>query len=192
MNASPSVTPVRVNKIAANIVGALVTVLLCIGCIRFVRLLPHHAPAFAAWQVPVAGLSIMVVVVIHEMLHGVGIVRFGHVPRQAIRFGFLWSALMPYCHCTVPLSVRAYRRMLLLPLWVTGGVAWLALLIAPSDWLALVTGMTCAACVGDVWIVLKLRRISDDCFVKDSPSDIGCDVFPPVNDHLENAVSRTE
>ena len=89
----------------------------------------------------------------------------------------MWGALMPYCGCAVPVPVRAYRRMALLPLWVTGTAAVAALLVFPTYTLGVLAGVAVASCVGDVWIVAKLRRFTGDLFVQDSPSEIGCDVY---------------
>jgi hypothetical protein len=174
-----SVTKVRVNKLAANLIAIVLTVLLCAASVAFARLLPHFSSAGAAWQTPAAILAVVLLIVVHEALHAVGMVQFGKISWRDIRFGIMWWALMPYCHCTVPLSIRAFRRMALLPLWITGGVTLACLLVFPSDLVALVTGFTVAACVGDVWMVAKLRRFDEDWLVSDSPSEIGCDVFSP-------------
>jgi len=175
-----SVTKVRVNKLAANLVAIVLTVLLCATFVASARWLPHFSSPGAAWQTPAALVAVVLLIAVHEALHAVGMVQFGKISWRDIRFGIMWWALMPYCHCTVPLSIRAFRRMALLPLWITGGVTLAGLLVFPSDLLALVTGFTVAACVGDVWMVAKLRRFNADWLVADSPSEIGCDVFSPV------------
>lgn len=179
-----SVTKVRVNKLAANLVATVLTVLLCVGFVAFARRLPHFSSTGAAWQTPAALVAVVLLIVVHEALHAIGMVQFGRISWRDIRFGIMWWALMPYCHCTVPLSIRAFRRMALLPLCITGGVTFAGLLVFPSDWLALVTGFTVAACVGDVWIVARLRRFNEDWLVADSPSEIGCDVFSPVKENV--------
>jgi hypothetical protein len=69
--------------------------------------------------------------------------------------------------------------MILLPLWITGGLSLTALLAFPTDGLAILAGITVAGCVGDVWLVARLRGRADDLLVQDSPSEIGCDVLSP-------------
>jgi hypothetical protein len=54
------------------------------------------------------------------------------------------------------------------------------LLAFPIDGLAIFAGIALGACVGDVWMVVKLRGFRGDLMVQDSPSEIGCDVFSPV------------
>jgi hypothetical protein len=97
---------------------------------------------------------------------------------------------MPYCHFTTPISVTACRRMALLPLWVTGGLSLALLLIVPADCFGVLAGLAVAACVGDVWMVLKLRRFSDPLLVLDHPSEIGCDVFSIAAEGAESVAAR--
>jgi hypothetical protein len=111
VNCNNQVTKVRVNKLAANLVGALVTVLLCAGFIGFARLLPHYSSSIAVSHALATLAGIVLLIVVHEALHAVGMVWFGSVSWSDIRFGFMWRALMPYCHCTVPLSIHACRHM---------------------------------------------------------------------------------
>jgi hypothetical protein len=176
------VVEVRVNKLAANIVGILLTILFCALGVGFAHLLPYYT-AFAGWHLVALLVSMILLTPIHEALHAVGLARFAGVSRRQIRFGMMWRALMPYCHCTVPISVRAYRRMIMLPLIGTGLATVIPLLFFPADWLGLLTGVTVAACVGDVWMFAKMRRFGGALLVKDSPTEIGCDVYlelPPT------------
>jgi len=165
-----------VNKHAANVVGTFLTVLFCAGGIALAHALSRHA-LFADWHGFALLASVIVLIPLHEALHALGLLRYAKVSRADIRFGVMWRALMPYCHCTVPISVCAYRRMALLPLWVTGTATVGLLVLFPADWLGCLAGVALAACIGDVWLVLKLRRFTGDLFVKDCPSEIGCDVY---------------
>jgi len=175
-SAFTTVATVRVNKLAANLVGLLVTLLLCVLFVWFAQTLPHHERVAAWTAVPVL-VCLLLLLPVHEALHAVGLALFARVAWSNIKFGFLWRALMPYCHCTVPIPVAAYRWMALLPLCVTGGVGVVAVLVYPTDGLALLAGVVVSACIGDVWMVLKLRGFADDLLVQDSPTEIGCDVL---------------
>jgi hypothetical protein len=55
-------------------------------------------------------------------------------------------------------------------------------LVLPTNDLGTLAGVAVAACVGDAWIVLKLRGFNGDLLVQDSPSEIGCDVFSSIPD----------
>jgi hypothetical protein len=180
MRPDSKIGEVRVGKLAANMLSCLLTVLFCAAGVAIAHVLPHHIPD-ATWNLFAFLASVVVLVVVHEALHGVGLLKYAKVSRRDIRFGFMWRGLVPYCHCKVPISVGAYRRMALLPLWVTGTTTFVLLLLFPADWLGLLAGISVAACVGDVWLVARLRRFSSDLFVQDSPSEIGCDVYSAIN-----------
>ncbi|MDB6029725.1 MAG: hypothetical protein JWM16_63 [Verrucomicrobiales bacterium] len=179
MQAQSKLAEVRVSKLAANIVGTLLTILSCVIAVFVAHLLPHYM-RFADWHGIAFLVSFLVLLPVHEVLHAAGLRIFAGVPLRHIKFGVMWRALMPYCHCTVPISVHAYRRMALLPLWITGSLSVAALLAFPADWLGVFAGFAVAACVGDVWMVIKLRSFADTLLVQDSPSEIGCDVFSTI------------
>jgi hypothetical protein len=167
-----------VRKVAANIIGTMLLILFCASCVLLAHKLPHYKTS-AGWHAVALLVCLVLLPPVHELLHAIGLSLFARVSWSSIKFGFMWRALMPYCHCTVPIQVAAYRRMALLPLWITGGGSLAALLAFPTDGLAILAGVAIAACVGDVWMVVKLRSFADDLLVQDSPSEIGCDVFSP-------------
>jgi hypothetical protein len=72
--------------------------------------------------------------------------------------------------------------MALLPLWTTGGASIIMLLAFPTNCSGIFAGIAVAACVGDVWVVAKLRNLPDNLFVQDSPTEIGCDVLSMAED----------
>ena len=181
MHSNSKIAEIRVSKLAANIIGTLLTVLFCITGVLLARLLPHYR-AFAEWHAVPLLVCLIVLLPVHEALHALGLSVFARVSWSDVRFGVMWRALMPYCHCTVPISVSAYRRMALLPLWITGASSLTALLTFPTDGLGFLAGVAVAACVGDVWIVAKLGRFADNLLVQDSPSEIGCDVLSSITE----------
>jgi hypothetical protein len=175
----PKIAEVRVNKVMANIVGGVLTVLFCVVGVALAQVMPHHAP-WADWHQYALLLSVIVLLPLHEGIHALGLVWFAKVAWADIQFGVMWRVLMPYCGCKVPISVRAYRRMALLLLGVTGMVTVLALLLFPASWLGLLAGIAISACVGDVWVAVKLARFDGDLFARDCPSAIGCDVLSAI------------
>lgn len=176
ISASTRIAEVRVNNLAANVVGGLLSILLCALGVFLAHLLPHYQP-ITVWHVQLLLLCLIVLLPVHEALHAIGLRLFGRLPWSDIKIGFMWRALLPYCHCKVPIPITVYRRMILLPLWGTGGASLLALLLFPSDALGLFLGVAVGACAGDLWIVARLRRFGTDVSIEDSPSEIGCDVL---------------
>ena len=183
VHSKTKIAEVRVNKLAVNIISTFLTILLCILGVLLAHLLPHYR-AFAEWQAVALLICLILLLPVHEALHAVGLSIFAQVSWRDLKFGVMWRALMPYCHCTVPISVAAYRRMALLPLWITGGFSLVALLAFPTDCLGILLGVAVASCIGDVWMVSKLRPFAGDLFVQDSPSDIGCDVLSSIPERV--------
>ena len=174
------VVEVRLNKFAVNLASFPVTFLCCAAGVCLARILPHYRP-FAQWHVPALFGALLMLVPVHEAMHAVGLRRFAKVSWREIRFGMLWRALVPYCHCTVPIPLPAYCRMSLLPLWTTGAASLVALLIFPADWLAVLAGLAIGCCIGDVWLVAKARHFDENALVQDSTSEIGFDVLSAVS-----------
>jgi Putative zincin peptidase len=176
MESQATIAEVRVNKLAANVVATLLTGVFCVVGVMLARALPHHIK-FAYWHLKALLVASILLVPVHEALHAVGWRVFARVEWRHIRFGVMWWALMPFCHCAAQVPIGAYRRMALFPLWITGSVSIAALFVFPADCMGVFAGVAVAACVGDVWIVSKLRRFADMLLVRDSPSAIGCDVL---------------
>ncbi len=175
MEAQSKIAEIRVSKLTANIAGTVVTILLCVAGIALAQMLPHHV-GLAPWQGLAFVLCFLILLPAHEGLHALGLRLYAGVRWRDIRFGVMWRALVPYCHCTVPIPVSAYKRMVLLPLWISSAVSVALLLLVPAFCFGAFAGAAVGACVGDVWVVFKLRSFSDPLLVLDSPSQIGCDV----------------
>ncbi len=122
--------------------------------------------------------SLVLLAVGHEALHALAALLWGKAPFSSIRFGFNLKWLVAYCHCSSPMRIGAFRRLLLLPLAVTVPVAGLFLLLYPSLWTLLLFSLSFSACAGDVLIDFKIRNFPVDLWVQDHPSEIGCFVWP--------------
>ena len=175
---STKLAEIRVNKLAANVLSGVFTIVLCFAGLKLAQMLPRHV-SWKTWHWNALLASVVVLIPIHELLHGVGLRLFARVPWNKIKFGVMWHALMPYCACKVPLLLRAYRQMALLPLWVTGGASIIAVLVFATEWLGILSGVAVAVSIGDIWMIAKLRRFAPELLVQDCPSDIGCDVLTP-------------
>lgn len=62
---------------------------------------PTRHPAFLI-------LAVLLGIVIHEGLHGLGWVIFGGKPFSSVKFGFQWKTLTLYTDLTEPVEVNAY------------------------------------------------------------------------------------
>ena len=95
----------------------------------------------------------------HELIHIVGFLSAG-IPLQSIKLGFDRRTLSIELHCKEALSVRAWRRTLLLPGAILSMlIPVLAINAAePSDyWLLL--AISCSGCAFDVALFSALRDV---------------------------------
>lgn len=127
-----------------------------------------------AFSLPLFAVVFGLGVLIHEGLHALGWKVFGQVPWSAIKFGFMWKALMPYAHCQVPLRAAAYRWGGALPGLLTGLLP-AALGLAFGSGVLLVFGLVfLTAAAGDALVLWALRGVPADARVIDHPSRPGC------------------
>jgi Putative zincin peptidase len=176
--ARPSEPDHQVDATLSPVFANVFALLVCgVGFMAF--MLPYQllweGPKFAGitlffWLSVPAGL------VIHEGLHGLGF-YLGGARRQDVRYGIAWSKFMPYAHCKVPLTARAYRLSVVLPGLVLGLVpALVGLLLGWGTWV--VFGWVMIACAGgDAAILWAIRHVPAESRVLDHPTDVGCRVF---------------
>ena len=172
----PKIAEIRVGNLALNVAGGLLLVLISVAAILLAHALPHFASP-QRWHLLILVGSLLALLPVHEGLHAAGLMKFARVPWKKIRFGLIWPWGIAYCHCAIPISIRSYCRMALLPVAVTGLAAIVALLWYPSDVMGFVTGMVLAAGACDVWTVYKLRRFDREMLIQDSATECGGDVF---------------
>lgn len=124
-------------------------------------------------------LAIILGIVLHEAIHGIGWVIFGRKAFDVIRFGFQWKTLTPYAHLKEPVGVNAYRIGAFLPGFLLGICVYvLSLLLGDGNlfWFSLIH--TSAA--GGDWLVLwLLRHVKAGTEVEDHPTNAGCYVLEP-------------
>lgn len=116
-------------------------------------------------------------VVAHEFLHGLGWMFFGKKGWESIRFGFHWKTVTPYAHCTVPLTVSAYRAGAALPGILLGILPVVAGLSMGDGIITLFGGFFLAAAAGDALSLWIMRSIPQGATVVDHPTKAGCMVL---------------
>lgn len=130
-----------------------------------------------AWNPIVLVFAVLLGVVVHEWIHGITWVIFGHKPFSAIKFGFQWKTITPYAHLKEPVEVNAYRLGGFMPGFILGLVPYiLSLLLGNGNlfWFSLVH--TTAA--GGDWLILwLLRNVKPGTQIEDHPTNAGCYVL---------------
>ncbi len=99
---------------------------------------------------------LLVLIVLHEGIHGLTWGCFAPSRLRAIEFGVIWKALMPYCTCAEPLTKRQYLLGCLMPTLVLGFGLSAAAAALGSPCLFSLSAIMILSGGGDVLIAWKL------------------------------------
>jgi len=141
------------------------------------------------WKVPI---SISLLVVVHELLHAFAFYYWGNISFKDIRLGFNWKKFVAYCRCLAPVKIWMLRIILLLPLFFTVPIAFVVLLLYPSAWTVILISSTISVCMGDLLMIIELRRFDGYLLVKDHPSESLCEIFIPVHRDCDDREVKRE
>ena len=120
----------------------------------------------------------VVLIVAHELIHGLTWCLFSEHHFKDIEFGFMKEFLTPYCTCTIPLSKSQYIWGALMPCILLGILPTaLGILLGSSLWFWIGIVMILAA-GGDIMIVMKVMAFkkqneSNEILVYDHPTQAG-------------------
>lgn len=165
-----------VSTVKANVLGTLAGVIVA-SPIAAVFLITGGIQTFS--DSPVALMimfpAFVLSIVVHELLHGTGWALFAKNGFKNIAFGVVWSALMPYCTCKVPLRKGPYILGLVLPLIILGIIPGILACVFGS-YALLIYGLLMTVCAGGDLLVLFLiirSHLKGDVLFLDHPTDVG-------------------
>lgn len=171
-----------VGLVAANIFAILYGIpLAAAGVILFYKVHPEREMFGNLFpDVVIFFVLYVVLVVVHELVHGVTWSLFAERHWKDIEFGYIKEYSTPYCACLCPLAKGSYIIGALMPLIVLGIIPMAAAIIAGSGlWLAIGIMMIISA-GGDILIVVNILRHKSDCkeiVYMDHPTQAGGVVF---------------
>jgi hypothetical protein len=126
-------------------------------------------------------LSIFVVLIVtHELIHGIAVIMWGGLSRQDIKFGFQWKYLAFFAHPKKPVRLWVYRRVLLAPLLVQSIIVNAVFIIYPSVILEICALTAVCFAGGDIYVFLSLITFKPNLVVEDLALEIGCDLYSDV------------
>jgi hypothetical protein len=129
------------------------------------------------WGFAVLILVVLLGVVVHEFIHGISWMIFGHKPFSAIKFGFQWKTFTPYAHLTEPVEVNAYRLGAFMPGFILGILIYIVSLVLGDGNLLWFSLVHTAAAGGDWLILWLIRHVKPGIKVEDHPTNAGCFVI---------------
>ncbi len=134
-------------------------------------------------RVVVFWAAILLLLVLHELIHGAVWGLFAKEHGRSISFGFIWRLLTPYCTCAEPLAKWQYIAGGAMPTLVLGiGLTTLAAALGDL-WLLMLAEIMIFGGGGDFLIILKLLRYrhpGKEALFYDHPYECGVVAFEPM------------
>lgn len=120
-------------------------------------------------------LAFVVLMGLHELIHGITWAIFGRDGWEAISFGFMTRYLSPYCTTKSPLDKGTYILGALMPLILLGIIPLGLGLVLVRPVLTMVGLIMTLGGMGDLLMVTKILKDGKSLdLILDHPSDIGC------------------
>ncbi len=163
-----SLVPLAIS--ALLVFGALLIYHEELGSPLAIEALPDSLP-------PLLGLGLALIVLpVHEWIHGLVIARYGHRPRYGIKLFVLFAT------SDGALFRRdEFIRIALAPLLVISLVGAIIMLFLPfglAYWVALAVVLNAGGAIGDLWMTAVVLRFDSSALVRDEEDSMR--VFAPV------------
>lgn len=125
-------------------------------------------------------IAVIVLIVVHEGIHGLVWGMCSPNKFKNIEFGFIVNNLTPYCTCGDPLKKGAYILGSFMPCLTLGIIPCIVSVYINSFYLLIVGIMMIIGAGGDLTIILKMlffRSSCTDVIIMDHPTECGFIVF---------------
>lgn len=123
---------------------------------------------------------LLLLIVLHELIHGITWGIFAENHFHSIDFGVIWNALTPYCTCSEPIKKWQYMLGAAMPTLVLGGgTAIVAVVTGQLLWF-FISELMLLSGGGDFLILLKIllyRSDKKEAVYYDHPYECGVVVF---------------
>lgn len=147
-----------------------------------------------AWKNPISLLApnprgslqfivlFIVLIVVHELIHGLTWSLFSEHHFKDIEFGFMKEYLTPYCTCTTPLPKIHYIMGALMPCIVLGILPTAIGILLGSSlffWIGIIMILSAGGDIMIVWKVLAFKKQdeSKEVLIYDHPTQAGSVIF---------------
>jgi hypothetical protein len=122
-------------------------------------------------------IGFIVFAVIHELLHGGAFMLFGKVQKKDIAFGVVLKSGVAYCISKIPVTVKASRLSLMMPIYVICIPLYVIAIIINNFGLGLYTIILFSGSVGDIYYMWKLRKTDKNLYMfENMPNKSGYEI----------------
>lgn len=118
-------------------------------------------------------LIMIVGIVVHELIHGITWAMYCQNGWRSIRFGVIWKALTPYCHCQEAMPNKHYLKAILMPGLVLGFLPALLAIVIGNSGMMIYGWFFTGAAAGDILMARMLFQENPNVLVKDMDDEAG-------------------
>lgn len=132
------------------------------------------------FNLPLLLISIIVLLVLHELIHGFSWSRFTPHGFKDIEFGIMRSSLTPYCTCLAPLKKNQHIIGTIMPMIVLGIIPMILGIILGNPGLLFIGIVMSDAAAGDLMVIhriLSYKSNAKDIVYMDHPTEAGGVIF---------------
>lgn len=122
----------------------------------------------------------LLLIIVHELIHGITWSIFTPNHMKDIEFGVIWSAVTPYCTCGQPLSKKQFIIGAAMPTLILGFGLGIVSIVTGQLMMFLLAEALILGGGGDFLIIIKLLRFNSDRkeqLYYDHPYECGLVVF---------------
>ena len=142
--------------------------------------LVHRSLDFSSSHFLLMLVAFLVLIVVHELIHGVCWSIFTPHLFKDVEFGVMRSSLTPYCTCLVPLGKKQYIFGAVMPLLVLGILPMITAIIIGNPDLLFLGILMADGGAGDIMIIRRIlgyRSGAKEIVYMDHPTEAGGVVF---------------
>ncbi|WP_422124674.1 DUF3267 domain-containing protein [Planococcus sp. X10-3] len=145
--------------------------------------------SFSLWGIAYFTVGYIVLVLLHEFFHLIGFIVFGRVPLSSLSYGMELSKGYAYATSSSPIQNKRMRKVLLLPFWTTAVIPTIIGFWLEDQVLVLLGAMLAAGAAGDFLMYNKLRKVKDEAWILDDPSQPRLYVYDEYPDSGDSSIS---
>lgn len=142
--------------------------------------LVHHTIEFGGMNPLVFFVLMLVLIVVHELIHGISWSFFAPHGFKDIEFGIMMQYLTPYCTCLAPLKKSRYVFGSAMPLIILGILPMIAGIVLRNPAVLLMGIIMADGAAGDIMVIARVlgyKSSAEDIVYMDHPTEAGGVIF---------------
>lgn len=164
---------------AANVFSVVLVLVLFVIAYGLYYLV-NHTLDFPGADMVFYLIGVIVLVVVHELVHGLTWSFFTPHGFKDIEFGIMKPSMTPYCTCLVPLKKEQHMIGTVMPLIVLGIIPMIIAILTANPGLLFISVIMSASAAGDIMILHRMlgyKTNAKEIIYMDHPTEAGGVVF---------------